>query len=172
MSVLGKRALWTIFLVLCAVSLGEAVYMQLALPDRVAIHFDLHGKPNGWATKPGMLIGIAVELALFWAIFVGAGFVKHLPNAAINLPGKEYWLAPGRRDATLKFLRDWTRWLALLTFGFVTAISGMVVQANLAASPRLPALWFWLFLVAFLSGVTAMTVMLFWRFRVGRATAL
>ena len=41
-----------------------AVYDQL--PQRMPVHFDLHGNPNGWMDRP---IGAWLLVAVFWAAF-------------------------------------------------------------------------------------------------------
>jgi hypothetical protein len=82
----------------------------------------------------------------------------------INLPNKGYWLAPERRDETLAFMRDWSRWFAVLTLGLITLIIGMALRANLAAPPQLPGYGLSA-VVTYLVIAVAMVLAVFWRFR-------
>jgi hypothetical protein len=88
-----------------------------------------------------MLMAVIFALAVFAATFVPAGLIKRLPDRMINLPRKERWLALERRDASVAFPRDWTRWLAVTIYGFFTAMIGLLVQANLAVPPHLSVTW-------------------------------
>ncbi len=68
--------------------------MYPQLPDRVASHFDLSGKADGWSTKQGLLrayLGIIGLVAL--TILGGAFGVSKLPVSVINLPNRELWLS-------------------------------------------------------------------------------
>lgn len=65
------------------------------------------------------------------------GIALRNPKAVINLPNRDYWLAPERRPATVEFIR-----VQLMRFGtamlvFVCYVHWLVVQANERSPPRL-----------------------------------
>jgi L-asparagine transporter-like permease len=74
-----------------------------------------------------------------------------------------YWLAPGRRDDTLAFMRGWVRWLAVLTLGLLTVIIAMGLRANLTAPPHFPDYAPWV-LAAYALLIVAMVIVLVRRF--------
>jgi uncharacterized membrane protein len=44
------------------------------LPMRMAVHFDLHGQPNGWTSRPGALLLALGITGLLLATFTIAGY--------------------------------------------------------------------------------------------------
>jgi len=100
----------TLFAVLAA---GAAIYFSsyyAELPEVVASHFHAQGVPIRWLIK-----------SAFFAVFVGAsvlavlvGFgipriISLMPPELINLPKKQYWLAPQHLAETPAFLNSISR---------------------------------------------------------------
>ena len=158
---------WIAFLPLAAFHIGQAVWYLPDLPARVAVHFDAAGRPNGWSSSAGVLAAAAVEIAIMAVIFAAAGLLRFVPADLVNVPNKAYWLAPGRREATFAFLRDWSRWVVVLTLTFLTAIFNAALRANLTTPPRLAPFWIWL-AAAFAIGIVTMIVALIRHFRTPR----
>lgn len=136
------------------------------LPDRVATHFDTHGRPNGWMTRAQHVkfsIGAGVGTPL---LIVGIfALVRKLKGWGLNVPNKAFWLAPERQQATFDFLQRQGFWLAGLIVLFHGALFQSVVIANSHVPPTLPASH-----VAWISGgflvlVSAWIVALFRHFR-------
>ncbi len=127
---------------LLAVALQIAYYYP-QLPDRVAAHFDAVGRPNGWAPKEAFLALYALVVALMMALFVIVPMlVARLPVSLINLPNKEYWLAPERRRQTWLMIRSSLAALGNATVAFVLIVFQLVIHANLSPPPVLsPAMW-------------------------------
>ena len=103
------------------------VYPQL--PERMASHFSADGTPNGWSPKQAFFILMAMITAVtaIPAFFVPR-MLKNLPRQRINLPNKEYWLAPERRTETIEYLGMQMGWfgcalLALLFCAFYNAVA-------------------------------------------------
>ena len=63
--------------------------------------------------------------------------IEALPVAVINLPHKEFWLSPERRDETLSYLRMWTLWFGCALLAFLLFVMELVFRANLQTPPRL-----------------------------------
>lgn len=109
------------------------------LPDRIASHFGPSGMPNGWMTKSQfftiyaamLLPALAVE---FWV----AHKIANTPGARINLPNKEFWLAPERRDATFGYFKSFFAWYGCALLLLLVYVMGLAMRANLDPSPRLP----------------------------------
>ena len=103
------------------------IYPQL--PDRMASHFAADGTPNGWSPKQGFFFLMAMITAVT-AIpaFLVPLKLKSLPRQRINLPNKEYWLAPEHAEETYSFFRTYMAWfgcalLFVLLFGTTQAVN-------------------------------------------------
>jgi hypothetical protein len=120
-----------VMLVLCA---AQILYYAPLLPDIVASHFSFDGTPDGWGDKDSFLIlytGFVVFLAsLFVAI---ALFLPRIPPALINMPDKDYWLAPERKEATLSYLSGRLLAMGNVTVLFIIVLFQFTIQANLRA---------------------------------------
>jgi len=120
---------------------GAALFVwlsSLSLPDVVASHFEGDGYANGFMSRAGYLrftLAFVVGLPVF---LVG---VLHLslgsPNARINLPNRDYWLAPERRADTVAFLRAHMARFGAVLVVFLCYVHWLVVRANRLAPPRL-----------------------------------
>ena len=101
------------------------------LPEKVASHFDMAGHANGWMSRDscvGFTIGLGILMPAFIVgVMAGAG---KIPISFINLPHRDYWLAPERRKAALGVLFRYSLWFASLNVLFVTGLHGLIVQAN------------------------------------------
>jgi uncharacterized membrane protein len=153
-----------VFTLLCLTIVGLTAYHLPTLPDQVATHFDAGGKANGWSNQAGFIRFVAIVIAIAAALFFGATLLVRLPESMINLPNKDHWLAPERRDDTFAFIRDWFRWFAALRLAVGALFVGMALRANLAAPPHLSGLAPWI-LAAYMLIVIAMVAGALWRFR-------
>jgi len=96
-----KHPLLILFLILAMLSLVQAAYYYPQLPGLVATHFAASGRPNGWMPREHFFQYQVVFALGFAAFFFSLAFVSSiLPAAWINVPHKDYWLAPARREAT------------------------------------------------------------------------
>lgn len=126
-----------------AVSLGF-VGLQLArlaisferLPQRMATHFDVSGKADGYQTRDGFAwTSVLISLALLALFAVLPAILARLPERMINLPNKDYWLVPERRAQILERLTKMGDWLGCATIGLLTGVFELVIRANLAGAP-------------------------------------
>jgi hypothetical protein len=125
-----------------------------ALPAQMASHFDFAGNANGHmarGTFVAVALGTSVCMALlFWGI---AALLPRLPAGMINLPHRDFWLAPENRPATFAFIRRSMLLLGLLVQVQLAAIFHLTLAANLRPAPaQLNGPWLFLgtFAVAFL----------------------
>jgi serine/threonine-protein kinase len=135
------------------------------LPPQVASHFNAAGQPDGWTSRTSYLwsmIAMVCGLSLLMvAIFYG---VRFCPPSTINLPNRDYWLAPERRDETFAFVFRAGVWLALLQAALFLGIHLLVVAANKAQPVRLSRN-VWGLLGGFLVAILAWSCLFVWRFR-------
>jgi hypothetical protein len=60
-----------------------------------------------------------------------------MPVSVINLPHKEFWLSPERRDDTLSYIRVWSAWIGCALLAFLLFVMELVLRANLHTPPQL-----------------------------------
>jgi uncharacterized membrane protein len=127
-----------VFVLLCVACVVHAVYYYPRLPEQVAYHFGVSGQPDAWGSKMHFLILYLVTVALMAAIFLGLGFaIPKIPNRAINIPNKDYWLAPERRQKTLEYILPLFFWLGSFTMIFLLYLFHQSFQVDLGKAPNL-----------------------------------
>jgi uncharacterized membrane protein len=153
-----SRVLILLFLLL---AFWQAAHYAPLLPERIASHFDAGGRVNGWSSKTDFFalnLAFVVGMAL---LFGGlTAWLVRIPNAWINLPHKDYWLAPERRAATLATLQQQMEWLAAATVALLVGITQLTIQANLDGGRAWPQDIFWLLFGGYLFVFMAWLVVL------------
>ena len=155
--------LFVLFLVIAAIII---VTTTGQLPVQVASHFAGAGSANGWMGRSDYLVfmlAIGIGMPLLVVAVVGA-----LPRTmvrSINIPNRDHWLTPARRDETLRYLSAHACWLGCLLTAFITAVHVVLLRANATQPPQLPGTMFFTVLVAFLIGMVLWIVALHARFR-------
>jgi hypothetical protein len=136
------------------------------LPARVASHFGAGGAANGFMARD-VYLAFTIGLAVLPPVLVGltiALSLKYFPQF-LNLPNRDYWLAPERRGATAAYLAVHTAWLAALLSVFVLGIHLLVLRANRSVPPQLETGPFLAVLAAFGIGMVLWIGALARRFR-------
>lgn len=142
-----------------------AVRQHADLPARVATHFGADGQPNGWMTRDSHTttqLAITIFMAGLFAAL--ALFLPRVPDRFINLPHRDYWLAPKRRAETLAWLAAMLFWLGTALQVFLAFIFREIAHANLVAAPSVRLNSLWLQVSLFIVIVTLVITLLF-RFR-------
>src|SRR5256885_8999011 len=117
---------------------AQTIYYFPRLPAIVAQHFDAAGRPNGWASRDGFFIFSWMILLGISAIFMlTPRMLRRVPVSLINLPNKDYWLAPERKQESLRFLERDLEWMGVLTVGFITLVMHFAIRANLVPQSKL-----------------------------------
>jgi uncharacterized membrane protein len=94
------------------------IYPQL--PAVVASHFDVHGAANGWQTKQAFFAVVAgVTVLAAFLVFAIPALIAIVPRQYVNLPNKDYWLAPERLATVHQFLSGWFAWFGCAVFGVI-----------------------------------------------------
>jgi hypothetical protein len=143
-------------LLLITLALGIAFVLLTgnSLPPVVASHFIAGGAANGFMPRGTYLrffTALLVGLPLF-IVFVSS-VTSVLPARFINLPNREYWLAPERQADTLSYLRNQGLRFAVILTVFLCFVHWLVVQANAHSPALFPESLFFIGMVAFLLGL-------------------
>lgn len=144
---------------------AQTLYYYPRLPAVVAQDFGVDGRANGWASRD-------VFFVISWTILLGMSAIfmlaprllRRVPASLINLPNKDYWLAPDRKEESLNFLERQMEWMGVMTVGFIALVLHLAIRANLAPNHRLENGPFIALLIAFLVGTAWWIVRLYRRF--------
>ena len=117
------------FLVLLGVL--QAKNFAAMMPSVVATHFGSSGAPNGWQSQPAFFTmeGVLLAVGLFLAFGVPQ-LIGALPVMMLNVPNKEFWLAPERREQTLAFFKAQFAWFGCAFLAFMLVVNNLVFSAN------------------------------------------
>lgn len=156
----ARIAFWGLVLL----AIGQIFYYAPQLPDRMATHFDSAGNADGWQSPAGftgLYVFVLATIALSFGLMPLV--IDKLPNSLINLPHKDYWLAPERRAETLGALAGHMLWMGAGTMLLILVLMQQVIDTNLAQQDRLPGSSMTL-IVLYLGGVAIWLIFLFRRF--------
>lgn len=160
------RASRAVLLLLAAAGVVQLLLYHPLLPENLASHFDGAGKPNGFQSRNGFVALSGSVLILTVVLFgdLGALF-RTIPSSWFNLPNRDYWLAPERREETLDEILRGMEWLGAVSLGLYLFIIQMVLETNLTPEPRLEARTTWIVLGLYLAYTAVWTVRFLLRFR-------
>jgi hypothetical protein len=136
------------------------------LPPSVASHFDIRGNADGWSdTETFVLVFAVLSLGLPLMMVGIFRLTRYLPPSLINLPNRDYWLAPERREETYSVLLRQSLWLACLVQVYVMGLYLLALEANFHDPAQLSVPAMLGLLAGFLLGVAYWVVLLYRRFR-------
>ncbi|MCA6216029.1 DUF1648 domain-containing protein [Ideonella sp. B7] len=109
-----------------------------ALPEVVASHFGVNGAANGFMPR-GAYVAIMLALALGLPSLLAflPGALAGQGGTNLNIPNREYWLAPERRENTVAFIVAHGRLFAVAVAFFLAYVHWLVVRANALRPPVL-----------------------------------
>jgi len=151
---------------LAAAGLAFVLVTAAQLPAIAATRFDLGGAPNAFITRQGyrwlmgFLVGIVPLLVAFLPALIGSRWPQLL-----NIPNREYWLAPERRAETLASVGSRTMLLAAVMIAFMCFTHWLVLGANAAVPMKLAGTPLIIGVGAFAAFVVGWIVALHARFR-------
>ncbi len=157
------RVFYVIVLLICVFEIAR---LWAITPPRMAAHFDIQGNADRFVSKPEffgfqiqtMLVTIIVSL-LPQVLFL------ILPVNLINMPNREYWLAPEQREETLGRLSSFGAMLFGVILLTIQAGFELSVYANLQTPIRFNAQWMFAFMIASFTAILLMLVQLAISFR-------
>ena len=146
-------------------ALFQTLFYYPKLPEQVASHFDAVGNPSGWSSRGGFFgISLGMIIAISVLFLVLSSVLHRLPRSMLNLPKKNYWLAPERREATYVFVRGQLLWFGFATQWFLVALLQLCIQANLAPGGRMGSGSFWFIFGSYLAFTLAWVLSFLVRF--------
>ncbi len=129
-----KRGLY----ITLVIGIAAQVYYFFNLPDSVANHFGSNGIPNGWMSRNSNGLVSSAILSFNSALFLSVTFIfEKVPVRYISFPKKNYWLAPERKEQSIKTMSDWLFFFGIVTNVFLIAVSQLIYLANQLNPPRL-----------------------------------
>ena len=152
------------FLVL---GLAQFAWYYPQLPDQVATHFNSEGLPDAWGDKGSFLFSLLLAyLVVVVAVLPWPWIINRVPHSLLNLPRKDYWLAPERSETTMANLKEQLHWFNVATVAFMGWVFNLILQANLKEKPTFDGDIFLWGLGAYLLFVTIWTVRILVHYRV------
>jgi len=144
----------TVLLLLAVVAAGQLLHYYPKLPETIAVHFAASGQANGWAGKAGFFPIFAVIEAAIVLLGLAAAFLgERMPASFLNMPNRDYWLSPERREESLTFFWTQATWIEAATLAFLIVIAEFMFRANLAGGAPTLTRDFLLVLVVFVAGI-------------------
>lgn len=126
-------------------------YLYPQLPSVMASHFNARGAVNGWQTKQAFFGVFAMVGVLAIVVgFVIPRIIFALPLQLINLPNKNYWLAPERRAETTEFLSAYFAWFGCALYLLLIFVFDYAIQFNLHPEKPPSSARMWYVLIGFL----------------------
>ena len=130
---------WVSLIFLAVFAVVFVIYTTRYLPDPVATHFGGDHRANGWMSREGYLLFM---LAFMVGISALVSFtIGTLPGKFpqwTNVPNREYWLAPARREDSLRYLSAHGKRLGCLIIMMMLGMHYVILKANFVRPPVLP----------------------------------
>ena len=141
------------------------VYTAQYLPDPVATHFGADNHADGWMSRSGYLVfmlSFMVGMTAFIS-FVAGTLPAKFPQWT-NVPNRDYWLAPKRREESLRYLSAHGKRLVYLIVVMMLGMHYTILLANHMRPPVLPVPTFTSILIGFALALLWWIVRLYRRF--------
>jgi uncharacterized membrane protein len=152
------------FLIL--VCLLMMAYYYPRMPERMASHFAADGSANGWQSRQAFFVLMLLVTSTSAIVgFLAPWQIASRSNARINLPHRDYWLAPERRAETMQFISSTMAWFACGILFVLISGTFLALQANLAPDHRFNSEAMLAALVGFLIGLLGLLFRLIRHFR-------
>lgn len=157
------RIFYNFVLLVCAFEMAR---LWSIMPEQLAAHFNIQGSPDRFVSKAQffrfqlqtMLVVILVSLLSQIILLV-------LPPNMVNLPHREYWLAPERRDETMGRISDFGAVLFGVILLAVQSVFEVSAYANLHTPIVFDARWVGIFMVIAFAVIILMLIRLIFSFR-------
>lgn len=147
-------------LIIAAVAAAIALTASY-LPPVVASHFVAGGGANGFMPHGAYLVlMLALAVGLPLLIVALSGIANRVPARYMNLPNRDYWLAPEREAETRAYLAGHGAYFASVAALFIGYLHLLVIVANAATPPRFPESWLFgggvVFVIALVAGLVSL----------------
>ncbi len=153
------------YLVLIGITCVQMAYYYPRLPETVASHFAASGTADSWMSKQAFGLVYLAALIVLSAIFcLITLLLPYMPDSLVNLPHKDYWLAPERRAETYLYIAKVMCVFGCSVIVFLIGVFQLAFQANLSPEQKLSKV-FWVLLVSYLLFTFVWLVLFILRFR-------
>lgn len=128
----------------CIALAWELAVLLPQMPDTMATSFGFDGAARNSMSRGAfgwLMGGIMVSMALGFAL---VRLIPRLPDRLINIPARDYWLAPGRREATLADISTIAQWILASAMALIAGTAWLSIEANRVTPPRLANAFFWM----------------------------
>ena len=126
-----------VYFLMVVAGLFQWVRFYPLLPERMASHFSYDGTPNASQPKDTFFLSMLLVVGLtFLFTFLVPRFIATRPDARINLPHKSYWLAPARREETVRFIAAQMAWSGCAILFVLLFATFLAIRANLSPDGR------------------------------------
>ena len=143
-----KMCLFFIFAFLLGVI--EMLFFYPQLPDYMAVHFNLAGSADRWDSKSDFFWTMETVFALLVALFGTLPLIiRRLPVSYINIPNREFWFAPERKEQTTNRLVDQLLFIGAMALLLMDGVLYLSMRANLVDRPALPSELLWGMIIVF-----------------------
>lgn len=157
------RVLYVFLVLVCLLMLG---YYYPQMPQRMASHFAADGSPNGWQPRDAFFLLMFIVCASSAIVtFLAPWQIASKTDARINLPNKDYWLAPERREATMRYIASTMAWFGCGLLFVLISGTFLALRANLAPDRHFNSEAMLIVLAAFLISLMVLMVGLVRRFQ-------
>ena len=164
--VYNARTSWTLWAVVTAAAWWHLNSGLVGMPEYMATHFGGGGQPNGWMSPRFYARFMAAMWGVMTLSFWGLrGLFRVIPSRWFNLPNREYWLAPERREVGIARMSAWLEAYGLVTLIGIIGLNELVFAANRMAEPALTGGFGW-GLAAYLGGTVVWIVAFYRAFRI------
>lgn len=146
-------------------SVTFVIYTSYHLPGTVATHFNSNNEPDGWMNRNNyLLLMLTFLIGIPTIISAGISALAHKFPHLINIPNRDFWLAPHRLDKSLDFLAFHGHRLGRLIIVLMTGLHYLVLVANRSEPAMLPQSWFLAILLGFVFSLVMWLIALYRRF--------
>ena len=157
------RFLYAFLILVCLLMMA---YYYPQMPQRMASHFAADGRVNGWQSRDAFFVLVLLVTSTSAIVgFLAPRQIAARSNARINLPHRDYWLAPERRERTMRFISATMAWFACGILLVLVSGTFLALRANLAPDHRFNSEAMLVVLGGFLLGLLGLLVGLVRHFR-------
>jgi uncharacterized membrane protein len=148
-----------LYSVLFMAGLVMMVYYYPQMPERMASHFAADGRVNGWQSREAFFaLMLLVTSTSALVCFVAPWQIAAKAHHRINLPHRDYWLAPERRAETMRFISATMAWFGCGILFVLIGGTLLAMQANLGPDHRFNSQAMTVVLAGFLAGLLGLII--------------
>jgi uncharacterized membrane protein len=152
------------FFLLLASNFAQIVHYYPLLPERVASHFNFQGVANGWSSKHTFMAIYGVVLVVTTVLLVGLPLLlAKLPPSIINMPNRDYWLAPERKQETCRTVSGYMILVGIAVMALLFTVFHWTIRVNLGYDQQMGSV-VWI-IVPFFIFITGWCIAFFMRFK-------